>query len=89
MPSYTFKGTEERYYTDHGLTAKPGDVVGLDGPLDDMWELSDGSAPVAAEPVAEPVVEVPAEPIAEPVVEPVVESVVESVAEPKPYSSSF
>ena len=42
MSTYTFTGPDERYYTDLGLTAKPGDVVKLDGPLDDAWELVDG-----------------------------------------------
>ena len=61
MPDFTFTGAEERYYTDHGLTAHPGDVVTLDAPLDDLW-VAAGSAPAAVEPVAEPV----AEPIVEP-----------------------
>ena len=61
MPDFTFTGAEERYYTDHGLTAHPGDVVTLDAPLDDLW-VAAGAAPAAVEPVAEPV----AEPIVEP-----------------------
>ena len=62
MPDFTFTGAEERYYTDHGLTAHPGDVVSMDAPLDDMWVAADGKpAAVEAEPIAEPV----AEPLAE------------------------
>ena len=56
MPDFTFTGAEERYYTDRGLTAHPGDVVTLDAPLDDLWVAAD-AAPAAAEPVAEPVAE--------------------------------
>ena len=70
MPDFTFTGAEERYYTDHGLTAHPGDVVSMDAPLDDLW-VSAGAAPAAVEHVAEPVTEpVVAEPVAEPIVEP-------------------
>ena len=56
MPSYVFKGTDERYYTDLGLEAKPGDVVTLDKALDDLWELVDGQV-VAPEPIVQDVVE--------------------------------
>ena len=66
MPDFTFTGAEERYYTDHGLTAHPGDVVSMDAPLDDMW-VAAGAAPAAA---VEPVAEHAAEPVAEPIVEP-------------------
>ena len=52
MPSYVFKGTDERYYTDLGLEAKPGDVVTLDKALDDLWELVDGQV-VAPEPIVQ------------------------------------
>ena len=70
MPDFTFTGAEERYYTDHGLTAHPGDVVSMDAPLDDMWVSAD-AAPAAVEHVAEPVTEpVVAEPVAEPIAEP-------------------
>ena len=55
MPDFTFTGAEERYYTDHGLTAHPGDVVSLEAPLDDMWVAV--TQPTAAEPAAEPVAE--------------------------------
>ena len=56
MPDFTYTGAEERYYTDHGLTAHPGDVVSLEAPLDDMWVAVDAQpAAVEAEPVAEPV----------------------------------
>ena len=59
MSTYTFTGPDERYYTDLGLTAKPGDVVKLDGPLDDQWELVDGQvAPLPEQPAPDaPVVE--------------------------------
>ena len=62
MPDFTFTGAEERYYTDHGLTAHPGDVVTLDAPLDDLW-VAAGSAPAAVE--LEPVAEMPAEHVAD------------------------
>ena len=64
MPDFTFTGAEERYYTDHGLTAHPGDVVSMDAPLDDMWVSAGAAAPAAVEP------EHVAEPVAEPIVEP-------------------
>ena len=64
MPDFTFTGAEERYYTDHGLTAHPGDVLSMDAPIDDLW-VSVGAAPAA---VVEP--EHVAEPVAEPIVEP-------------------
>ena len=67
MPDFTFTGAEERYYTDHGLTAHPGDVVSMDEPLDDMWV--DKSKPASSFATAEPELE----PVAEPTVEPVVE----------------
>jgi len=62
MPDFTYTGAEERYYTDHGLTAHPGDVVSLEAPLDDSWAAAGESKPAAvvepiAEPVAEPIVE--------------------------------
>ena len=60
MPDFTYTGAEERYYTDHGLTAHPGDVVSLEAPLDDSWVAAGGeSKPVAVEPepVAESIVE--------------------------------
>ena len=62
MPDFTYTGAEERYYTDHGLTAHPGDVVSLEAPLDDSWVAAGESKPAAvvepiAEPVAEPIVE--------------------------------
>ena len=57
MPDFTYTGAEERYYTDHGLTAHPGDVVSLEAPLDDMWVAVDGKPAVEAEPVAEPIAE--------------------------------
>ena len=57
MPDFTFTGAEERYYTDHGLTAHPGDVVSMDAPLDDLWVSADAAAPAAVEPAAEPVAE--------------------------------
>ena len=58
MSTYTFTGPDERYYTDLGLNAKPGDVVKLDAPLDDSWELVDGQ--VAPLPTPEVAVEAPA-----------------------------
>jgi len=63
MPNFTYTGAEERYYTDHGLTAHPGDVVSLEAPLDGSWVDVDAPAPapyVTDEPVAEPVAEAPA-----------------------------
>ena len=60
MPNFTYTGAEERYYTDHGLTAHPGDVVSLDAPLDDSWVDVDAPKPgpfVTDEPVTEPVAE--------------------------------
>ena len=62
MPDFTYTGAEERYYTDHGLTAQPGDVVSLEEPLDDSWVAVDAPAPPVIEPVVEPepVVEAPA-----------------------------
>jgi len=60
MPDFTYTGAEERYYTDHGLTAHPGDVVSLEAPLDDSWVAAGESKPV---PVVEP------KPVAEPIVE--------------------
>ena len=71
MPDFTFTGAEERYYTDHGLTAHPGDVVSMDAPLDDMWVSADAAPAAAVESelnhVAEP--EHVAEPVAEPAAE--------------------
>jgi len=64
MPDFTYTGAEERYYTDHGLTAHPGDVVSLDAPLDDSWVAAAGESKPAA--VVEPE---PVEPVAEPIVE--------------------
>ena len=55
MPNFTYTGAEERYYTDHGLTAQPGDVVSLEEPLDASWVAVD-AAP------APPVIEAPVEP---------------------------
>ena len=63
MPDFTYTGAEERYYTDHGLTAHPGDVVSLEAPLDDSWVAAGGAPQPAA--VVEPI----AEPVAEPIVE--------------------
>ena len=68
MPDFTFTGAEERYYTDHGLTAHPGDVVTGDAPLDDLWV--DKSKPVSSFATAEPelvehVAEMPAEHVAD------------------------
>ena len=60
MPDFTYTGAEERYYTDHGLTAQPGDVVSLEEPLDASWVAVDAPAPPVIEPVVEPVVEAPA-----------------------------
>ena len=59
MPNYTFKGADERYYTDLGLNAKPGDEVQLERALDDQWELVEGETEPAPAVEPEPVVEEP------------------------------
>lgn len=37
MPSFTYIGTEDRYYPDAGVTATPGVTATFDAKPDDLW----------------------------------------------------
>lgn len=45
MPTFRFSGVDERYYTDLGVHAVPGETAEFDEAPDHLWEPADGTEP--------------------------------------------